>query len=220
MKQTFVVQVNGLDAAASGTMRFARNTPGAAARALNSAIADSRARLVEAAKERYALTAAGERHLEKLRQTERASASRTVAKMSISTPISDMGYFESFPNIPLPGLRWREAPKEGFRGHILRSTPMYTLSGKDNRSKAFLARFNSGHVGMVQRVVGSNALAGSKSAYVKPTRWRTRDGRVEKLVTVGALSGAAQVNKVWPENEQAAADDFLKALDRVMEGSA
>lgn len=212
MKQRITVQVDGLDAAASGAARITTQTPGAAARALNTSMQESREKLIKAAKERYALTTAGEKHLDELRQTERASASKLRAVMRIARPRSDMGYYESFPNVPLPGPRWKEAPKEGFRGHVLRSTPMYTLSGgQGNRSKAFLAQFKSGHVGMVNRLIGENA------SRPKPSRWRTKDGRVEPLETLGSPSGAAQVNTVWPEQEREAIADFRRSLAELME---
>lgn len=214
--QIITMNAEGLIAAQKGARRTAQIVPGAVARGLNATIEKTRSRLVEEARERYAVNAAGERHLDDLRQQERASSARLVASMRIKKMRNDLGYFETQPNIPLPGIRWRSAPEGGFMGHVLRSTPMQTLSGKGNKSKAFLARFTSGHVGMVQRVIGSASRNTVTARGYQ--RWRNKDGKVEKLETLGSPSAAAMINTVWPGKDVESAEFFLEKLEEAMRG--
>jgi len=74
---------------------------------------------------------------------------------------------------------------------------MAEWKGKGNKAKAFLAKFKSGHVGMVQRVIGSSSKHTETESGAP--RWKNRWGKVEKLVTVPAVSGSAMLGQVWPE---------------------
>lgn len=47
-----------------------------------------------------------------------------------------------------------QAP-EYFAARVLKTSPMKALTGKGRLSKGFLVEFKSGHVGMVQRIVGT-----------------------------------------------------------------
>ena len=65
---------------------------------------------------------------------------------------------------------------------------------------------------MVARQVGSS----SPNAVTERghPRWRTADGRVEKLQTVYAPSGPAMHNTIWPEVEPTAAEVLQEQLQR------
>ena len=57
--------------------------------------------------------------------------------------------------------------------------------------------FQSGHIGMVQRVIGSRSK-NTETARGRP-RWTNERGDVEKLQTMGAPSATAMHSQVWPD---------------------
>ena len=63
---------------------------------------------------------------------------------------------------------------------------MKTLPGAGGMSKGFLVKFSSGHVGMVQRRIGSKSSHTRTAKGYK--RWTNAKGNVEKLVGSGAFS--------------------------------
>ena len=67
------------------------------------------------------------------------------------------------------------------------------LTGKDQLSKGFLVEFKSGHVGMVQRIVGT----GRSHYTVRSGAPSTSD----KMQTMGSPSAAAMHSTIWPEVE-------------------
>lgn len=217
MADLISMQIKGLDDAVSGIGSTAQAVPGAAARSLNAAIQSARELIIEAAMERYAFSESGERRMNDLKITERASSGRLSAKMQIKKLKSDLGYYEHAPEGALPGALWRLAPSGGYSGHVLRGTSMTTLGGAGNLSKAFIAHFKSGHDGMVQRVIGSKSshtVTASGAA-----RWKNRIGDVEKLQTVGSASTAAQANVVWPDQERESVEAFFHTLTEIMGGA-
>ena len=215
--KTITMNTVGLDAAAHGIGNTARVMPGAVARGLNATLARTRQRLIEEAKERYAVNEAGQRHLDDLRQKERASGAKLAASLRIRKMRNDLGYFETHPDVPMPGIAWRKAPEDGFMGHVLRETAMRSLTGEDGKkSKGFLSHFKSGHVGMVQRVIGSSS-GRTMTARGRP-RWRSKNGKIEKLVTMGSPSAAAMINTVWPGRDVESAEFFLEKLQETMQG--
>jgi len=208
--------VTGLDEAQNDALRMVSAAPGAVARGLNETLDEAKKRLVEEARARYAVNAAGARHLDDLKQSKRAGPSSLVAEMRIKKMRNDLGYFETFPDQPMPGVQWHNAPRGGFKGHVLTGTSMKTLPGGYGTSKAFLSRFKSGHVGMVQRLLGSksrNTVTGSG----KP-RWRNKFGDVEKVQTLGSPSAAAMINTVWPGRDQESQEFFVSRLEQLMRG--
>ena len=81
-----------------------------------------------------------------------------------------------------------------------------------NLSKGFLVEFKSGHVGMVQRRIGSSS-SHTVTERGRP-RWRNKDGKVEKLVTMGSPSATAMHSTVWPYVEPEVTEYLY---DRLME---
>ena len=113
---------------------------------------------------------------------------------------NDLGYFKTSPPVPthFTGGAWRQGPNV-WKGKVLKASPMKTLPGEGNKSKAFLAAFQSGHVGMVQRIIGSESEhETTKNGH---RRWRNKAGKVEKLVTLGSPSITAMHTTIWPEVE-------------------
>ena len=72
--------------------------------------------------------------------------------------------------------------------------------------------FKSGHVGMVQRRIGSSS-SHTVTERGRP-RWRNKDGKVEKLVTMGSPSATAMHSTVWPYVEPEVTEYLY---DRLME---
>jgi hypothetical protein len=81
---------------------------------------------------------------------------------------------------------------------VLKNSAYKELTGTSQLSKGFLLEFKSGHVGMVQRRIGSSSdNTTTKNGY---QRW-TSNGKVEKLETMGSPSAAAMHRTIWPEVE-------------------
>lgn len=188
-------------------------TPAAAKVAINAAARETRKLMIARAKARYAVNAAGQRHLKDLKQKRKATNNRLGAMLYISSLRNDLGYFKTTPRHPthFTGNAWRHGPSV-WKGKVLKSESMKPLPGQGNRSKAFLAEFKSGHVGMVQRVVGSKSRNTTTQKSGKP-RWRNRQGKVEKLVTLGSPSATAMHNMIWPGTEPEVAAYLLNRLD-------
>ena len=188
-------------------------TPAVAKTALNSTARYAKREMIKHAKARYAVNAAGARHLNDLSQKKGkgqvATNKSLTAALFIKTMRNDLGYFKSQPGTYYIGGNVANAP-EYFKGKVLKSSAMKTLTGAGNLSKGFLLPFKSGHIGMVQRVIGSRSR-NTVTAKGFP-RWTTRDGRVEKLQTMGSPSATAMHSTIWPEVESGVEDYLMDAL--------
>ena len=165
--------------------------------ALNATAREARKRMISKVRERYAINSKGIKYVKVLRQNRKATNSDLTASLYINTPRNDLAYFKTNPKKAMMGLEAFTAPRY-FKGKVLKSSSMQNLTGTANGgakgfSKGFLVTFNSGHTGMVQRVIGSDV-----SSHSKPTRWRTKDGRVEKLITMGSPSATAMHHVIFP----------------------
>lgn len=122
------------------------------------------------------------------------------------------------------GGAWRHGPKS-FQGRVLRSSSLYTLDNpRDERgrevSKGFLVEFKSGHIGMVQRLIGVKAKTDTPLTERGYPRWKNKNGIVEQLVTMGAPSATAMHNMIWPqvqpEAEAYLMDQLYRRAERVL----
>lgn len=197
------ITLEGLDTVERALGDLKKKTPAAAKVAINATAREARKLMVAQAKARYAVNAAGRKHLKDLVQRKKATNASLSAELHIASMRNDLGYFDTYPKKPLSGGNWKKAPKNGFKARVLKSEPRKTLTGKGKLSKGFLVKFDSRHVGMVERVEGTNALEKStnRGGDVKESRWRTWDGRVEKVQTLGSPSATAMHNTIWPEVE-------------------
>ena len=209
---TMTVTVDGLETVEQALGDLKRKTPAAAKVAINAAAREARKLMIARAKARYAVNAAGRRHLNNLKQTKRATNNSLEATLSVKSLERDLGYFRTHKPYPThyTGTAWVNGPNV-WTGKVLKSSSMKPLPGDAHHSKAFLAQFKSGHIGMVQRVLGSNS-SNTTTGNGRP-RWRTADGRVEKLQTVGAPSETTMHGKVWPEAEPDIEAFLLERLD-------
>lgn len=189
------IEVDGLESVAAGLGDLRKKTPAVAKVAINATAREARKLMIAEAKARYAVNAAGQKHLKDLVQRKKASNTSLSAELHISSFRNDLGYFQTQPKKPYMGLDVYNAPQY-FKGHVLKSSPLIELAGTGNLSKGFLLKFKSGHIGMGQRVIGSRSRH-VQTMEGKP-RWRNAAGDVEKVQTMGSPSATAMHNTIWP----------------------
>lgn len=186
-------------------------TPAAIKVAINATAREARKLMIAKAKARYAVNAAGQKHLKDLVQRKKATNTSLNAELHIASFRNDLGYFKYSPGGVHTGRDvFENAPSE-VRAKVLKASSMKPLLGEARLSKGFVLQFKSGHIGMVQRVQGSDSR-NKVTARGKP-RWRTSGGRVEKLRTMGSPSATAMHNTIWPEVEQQVEDFLIQRLD-------
>lgn len=190
-----VIGVEGLQEVERELGKLKTKTPAVVKFAVNKTARQARRMMIMKAKARYAVNAAGSRHLDELAQKKKASNSSLSAELYIKSLRNDLGYFETSPSSPYMGKNVFRAP-EVFKGHVLKETPMKSLTGTAGLSKGFLLKFKSGHVGMVQRVIGKKSKHTETANGYK--RWVSRSGVVETLQTMGSPSATAMHNTIWP----------------------
>ena len=194
---TMTITVDGLEDVERALGDLKKKTPAAAKVAINATARQARKLMVAQAKARYAVNAAGRRHLKDLVQRKKATNTSLSAELHIEKMRNDLGYFQHRPTESFKGRDvLRRAPAH-VKARVLKSSAMTALTGDGaNLSKGFLVEFKSGHVGMVQRRIGSSS-SHTVTERGRP-RWRNKDGKVEKLVTMGSPSATAMHSTVWP----------------------
>lgn len=204
------ITLEGLEDVTKALGDLKNKTPAAAKVAINATAREARKLMIARAKARYAVNAAGERHLKDLVQRRKATNGSLLAELHIAKMRNDLGYFQHSPTQTFTGAAVRAHAPSFVRGHVLKSTSMEPLTGSGNLSKGFLVHFASGHTGMVQRRIGSDS--GNRTTARGFPRWTNRNGQVEKLQTMGSPSATAMHNTIWPEVEEDV-EQFL--LDRL-----
>ena len=197
---SMTIEVDGLDDVVAILGDLRKKTPAVTKTAINATARQARKLMIAKAKARYAVNSAGQKHLKDLVQTKKASNGSLSAELHVASMRNDLGYFKTSPPVPthFTGGAWRQGPNV-WKGKVLKTSPMKTLPGEGNKSKAFLAEFQSGHIGMVQRIIGSESeYETTKNGH---RRWRNKAGKVEKLVTLGSPSITAMHTTIWPEVE-------------------
>lgn len=190
-----VIGIEGLDTVAKALGALQSKTPAAVKVAVNQTARQTRKLMITAAKARYTVNAAGRRHLNDLKQKKKATNASPSATLFISKMRNDLGYFQNDPAQAFSGRDVFTHSPEFYQARVLANSSMKHLPGKGNLSKGFLARFKSGHIGMVQRVIGSRSPH-TITERGRP-RWTNEHGNVEKLQTMGALSASAMHGMVW-----------------------
>lgn len=181
--------------------------PRAMKNAVNQTATRAKNMMVRQARLRYAVNSAGRRHLNALKIRNRATTQNPTAEIFISSRRNDLGDFQSNPAVPHMGTSWVLSP-EFHTSRVLKKNPMAPLTGGQTdygqASKGFLVKFDSGHVGMVQRILGRTATN------PKPTRWRNKNGIVEKLYTMSSPSASAMHSTVWREEVEPDSEIILQ----------
>lgn len=206
------IEVDGLDTVAAALGDLKKKTPAAAKVAINATARQARKLMIAKAKARYAVNAAGRRHLKDLVQRKKASNTSLSAELHIAKMRNDLGYFQHRPTERFTGHEVLHHAPKYVKARVLKASSMAALTGNANMSKGFLVQFKSGHIGMVQRQIGSSS-SHTVTERGRP-RWRNKDGKVEKLVTMGSPSASAMHSTVWPMVEPEVSE-YLQ--DRLME---
>lgn len=195
--RNITIEIDGLDTVARALGDLQGRSPQALKVAVNQTAREARKLMIAAAKARYVVNAAGARHLNDLKQKKKASNTDLTATLFISKMRSDLGYFENDPTAAYTGGDVFTHSPSFYKARVLASSSLKPLPGKGNLSKGFLTEFQSGHIGMVQRVIGSRSK-NTETARGRP-RWTNERGDVEKLQTMGAPSATAMHSQVWPD---------------------
>lgn len=195
--RTISIEIDGLDTVARALGELQSKTPAAVKVAVNQTARQTRKLMISAAKARYTVNAAGARHLKKLKPEKKATNTSLSATLFIAQMRNDLGYFENEPTEAYSGGAVFTHSPAFYKARVLASSTMKELPGKGNLSKGFLAKFKSGHIGMVQRVIGSSSEHTTTESG-RP-RWTNKQGKVEKLQTMGAPSATAMHGQVWAE---------------------
>ena len=214
------ITVAGLDTVEQALGDQKRKTPAVAKVAINATARQARKLMVAKAKTRYAVNAAGRRHLKDIVQRKKASNSSLMAELHVASMRNDLGYFKTSPAVPthFTSTGWVQGPSV-WKGKVLKANGMRELPGRGNRSKAFLVEFHNkngnNHIGMVQRVIGSKSEH-TRTKRDRP-RWRNSKGNVEKLVTLGSPSITAMHHTIWPEVEPSVEEYLQERLQAQVE---
>lgn len=195
--RNITIEIDGLDTVARALGDLQGRSPQAPKVAVNQTAREARKLMIAAAKARYVVNAAGARHLNDLKQKKKASNTDLTATLFISKMRNDLGYFENDPTAAYTGGDVFTHSPSFYKARVLASSSLKPLPGKGNLSKGFLMEFQSGHIGMVQRVIGSRSK-NTETARGRP-RWTNERGDVEKLQTMGAPSATAMHSQVWPD---------------------
>ena len=191
-KAALTIEVDGLEGVARALEDIPQKTPAVAKVAINNTTRQARKLMIAAAKARYAVNRKGQERLADLKQRKRATATSLAAELHIKSLRNDLGYFQTKPNRPFMGHDVAQAP-EYFTARVLKTSPMKPLTGKGRLSKGFLVEFKSGHVGMVQRIVGTGRFHYTVRSGAPSTS--------DKMQTMGSPSAAAMHSTIWPEVE-------------------
>ncbi len=205
------IRVANLDSVAKALGDMKGKAPAAIKTAINATARRLRKEMILHARARYAVNAAGERHLKELAQRRKATNRSLKAELYISSLRNDLGYFETSPSRPFMGKDVLKAPKV-FTGRVLRSSAMEALTGTSKLSKGFLVEFKSGHVGMVQRRIGTGEF-----------HYTERSGAPswsEKMRTMPSPGASAMHNAIWyevePDTEQYLEDYLKKKIQSIL----
>jgi len=194
--------------------------------AANATAREVRKQMIKRALKRYAVNEKGKQKIRELAQKVKATNTKPSAMLYIGGKAgirSDMAYFKHKDTTPHPGLDWRNGPRT-FKGKVLKKGSMKPLTGSNEYSKAFLAKFASGHIGMIQRKLGEESER--KTTANGNPRWKSRNGIVERTRTYETPSATAQHKTVYlREGVEKDAGEFLqqrleKQIEKVLARAA
>ena len=106
------ITVDGLDTVERALGDLKRKAPAAAKVAINATAREARKLMIAKAKARYAVNAAGKRHLKDLVQRKKATNKSLSAEIHIAKMRNDLGYFLTNPPYPThyTGTQWVNGP--------------------------------------------------------------------------------------------------------------
>lgn len=181
-------------------------TPAVIKVAANYTARETRKEMLRRALKRYAVTAKGKEKLQGLKQAINATNASPAAVLKIGGKfgrLSDFSYFRHRPKKEYPGTSWQNGP-DAFKGQVLKEGGMKPLTGQGTYAKGFLAKFESGHLGMIQRQLGAESkrmLTANGYQRWRSARTANPEGIVEKTRTYEAPSGTAMHRVTWFKEE-------------------
>lgn len=188
-------------------------TPAVIKVAANYTARETRKEMLRRAMRRYAVTSKGKEKIKGLQQTVTATNGSPGAALEIGGKygrISDFSYFRHSPKKAYPGTSWATGP-DTFRAQVLKAGGMKPLTGQGKFQKGFLAKFQSGHLGMIQRQKGDKSER--YTTYTGKRRWINKATEAPDLTrTYEAPSGTAMHRTVWFKEE--ANDYAAETLER------
>ena len=213
--ENLTITVDGAEEVSQALGDLKNKTPAAIKVAINATAREARKLMIAKAKARYAVNSAGQKHLKELVQKKRASNTSLWATLHIASMRNDLAYFKYSPKGVYSGPAAIARAGNVTKGKVLKSSPMKPLTGSVRLSKGFVLEFKSGHIGMVQRIEGSD-IGEKKTVKSGKPRWKTH-GRVEKLMTMGSPSASAMHSTIWPDVEPKVEEYLAKRLDEQVE---
>ncbi len=207
----YTITIDGVEEVSKALGDLKGKTPAAVKVAVNATAREARKLMIAKAKARYAVNAAGQKHLKDLVQRGKATNANPVAELHIKSFRNDLGYFDYKPKGIHTGMDvYRSAPSI-VSARVLKAGSLKPLSGNGEKSKGFVLKFSSGHVGMVQRVIGS--VSDHRLTARGFPRWKNEEGKIEKLQTMGSPSATAMHNTIWPEVQPDVSEFLQMRLD-------
>ena len=206
----YTITIDGAEEVSEALGELKSKTPAAVKVAVNATAREARKLMIAKAKARYAVNAAGQKHLKDLVQRGKATNAKPIAELHIKSFRNDLGYFDYKPESIYTGRNVANAP-EFVNARVLKMSPLKPLTGEGRMSKGFVLKFSSGHIGVVQRIIDSNSK--HKTTAKGFPRWKNKDGYVEKLRTMGSPSATAMHNTIWPEVQPGVSKFLQMRLD-------
>lgn len=208
------MEIEGLEGINEALGDLAKRSPQAAKVAINATAREGRKLMIKEVRARYALEQAGLKHVKELKQTKRATNTNLRAELRINTPRNDLAYFKHSPDSVFTGQDVFTRSPKYYKGKVLKESSLKDLSGDSDSkySKGFLLKFKSGHVGMVQRVIGSSSK-NTVTARGAP-RWASKNGKIEKLRTMSSPSISAMHHIAFERVEDKLVKYFRERLDK------
>lgn len=183
--------------------------------AINRTARQARKDIIAAAIERYDLTVKGKEKLKRLKMQQKATNALLMAELRQNDkglPL-DFSYYRHAPTTVFKGWQVRNAP-DFVQARVLKAQSMHPLKAGTSPvygkvSKGFLVEFKSGHVGMVQRVIGSRSASNMTARGYR--RWEPN----ERLETMSRPGGSGMGRAVWQLSvEERAAENLMYETER------
>ena len=122
------IEVDGLDTVAAALGDLKKKTPAAAKVAINATTRQARKLMIAKAKARYAVNAAGRRHLKDLVQRKKASNTSLSAELHIAKMRNDLGYFQHRPTERFTGREVLHNAPKYVKARVLKASSMAALT--------------------------------------------------------------------------------------------
>lgn len=216
------------DQVQQGLGDLAAKTPAVLKTAINTTARQMRKEEISEAEKRYALTSKGKAKLRNLKQKRKAT-NKSLVNIHRQNDLGrklDMAYFQHRTDEVHTGWDAVLNSPEHCKVRVLKSESFNDIIATSNKSKAFLAEFSNGHVGMVDRKLDKY----TQNFFTKcgKRRWRAKGGKkkgVEALETTARPGASSMQAKVWrdivrEDTEQNLQENVEKRIEQVVAKAA